>query len=215
MYRCLTPASSIKFETGNDGVTNSSECSYKHRLLDSCPIARGLGEVVSNGRPFIWMPGELQLRVKCTGRKLIGDRIEESVPIFRESVQVPESVPWPCRPLHLLRHRRLRQGGHEVAVPSDADLEDAAEEPMDRMQRLVKDAQSLEHMICQFPKNQACPICNQSRMYRKKVRKLRLDPLRHKGVGASHTIWRTHFHRFHHRPKAGFRSRKHSASYQR
>jgi len=66
-------------------------------------------------------------------------------------------------------------------VPSDADLEDAAEEPVDRMTRLIREAQSPEHLIAHFPKNPACPICNRSRMYRKRVRKLRSDPLHDRG----------------------------------
>ena len=49
-------------------MTNSTECfnfhgsnfgAYEHSILDSCPIARSLGEIVSSGRPFVWMPGEL------------------------------------------------------------------------------------------------------------------------------------------------------------
>ena len=56
-------ASEIRFETGN-GTTNSTESfsfhsssfgTFEHRILDNCPIARSLGEVVSSGRPFIWL----------------------------------------------------------------------------------------------------------------------------------------------------------------
>ena len=99
IYRSLSSASTIKFETGN-GVTNSTECfhfhsskfgAYEHRILDSYPIARSLGEIVSSGRPFVWMPGEMpyfaesgeSLRIRCKGNKLVADRVEENVPIFK------------------------------------------------------------------------------------------------------------------------------------
>ena len=100
-------------------MTNSTECfnfhgskfgAYEHRILESCPIARSLGEIVSSGRPFVWLPGELpyfaesgnDLQVKCRGRKLIADRIEENVPVFKESIQILEegskSYPILCTP---------------------------------------------------------------------------------------------------------------------
>ena len=48
--------------------------------------------------------------------------------------------------------------------------------------RLVREAASLEHRLAHFPKNPACHICAQSRMYRKKVEKLRHDPLSDRGA---------------------------------
>ena len=79
-------ASEIRFETGN-GTTNSTESfsfhgssfgTFEHRILDNCPIARSLGEVVSSGRPFIWLPNELpffgdsveKVQVACVGQRL-------------------------------------------------------------------------------------------------------------------------------------------------
>ena len=97
-------ASEIRFETGN-GTTNSTESfsfhgssfgTFEHRILDNCPIARSLGEVVNSGRPFIWLPNELpffgesveKVQVACVGQRLTADRIEENVPVFRETIQV-------------------------------------------------------------------------------------------------------------------------------
>lgn len=194
---CLESASTIKFETGN-GITNSTECfsfhgsnfgAYEHRILDSCPVARSLGEVVSNGHPFIWMPGELpffvesvaDLQIRCKGRKLVANRIEENVPVFRESVQLSEQSSRAMQSFEIPATHALAAGEQEAAVPSDADSEDAGEEPMTRMQRLVSEAQSPEHLICHFPKNPACPICNRSRMYKKKTQRVRRDPLKERG----------------------------------
>ena len=75
----------------------------------------------------------------------------------------------------------LAAGEHELAVASDADSEDAGEEPLSRMQRLVRESQSPEHLLCHFPKNPACPICNRSRMYKKRTQRVRRDPLKERG----------------------------------
>ena len=75
----------------------------------------------------------------------------------------------------------LAAGEHEFAVASDADLEDIGEEPLSRMQRLVRESQSPEHLLCHFPKNPACPICNRSRMYKKRIQRVRRNPLKKRG----------------------------------
>ena len=94
VYSCLLPVLTIKFETKYFNFHGSNFGVYEYRILDSCPIARSLGEIVSSGRPFVWMPGEMpyiaesgeSLRIKCRGNKLVADRIEENVPIFNESM---------------------------------------------------------------------------------------------------------------------------------
>ena len=45
----------------------------------------------------------------------------------------------------------------------------------------VKEAQSLEHRLSHFPKNAACPTCQRSRMYCKRVVTKRADPLADRG----------------------------------
>ena len=196
-------ASEIRFETGN-GTTNSTESfsfhgssfgTFEHRILDNCPIARSLGEVVSSGRPFIWLPNELpffgesveKVQVACVGQRLTADRIEENVPVFKETIQVAPGRSSAMQgvateiPSALPAGEAGENEDPPAVVHSDADSEDAAEEPLDRMARLVRESQTLEHQISHFPKNPACPICNRSRMYRKKVRKLRVDPLHDRG----------------------------------
>ena len=62
----------------------------------------------------------------------------------------------------------------------DADSE-GGEEPLDKMQRLVPEAQTHHHMMRYFPKNIGS-ICNRSRMYRKRVRSKRQDALSDRGA---------------------------------
>ena len=201
VYKCILPASTISFETGN-GTTKSMEQfplhgskfgTYEHRILDDCPIARSLGEMVSKGLPFIWMPGELpyfaqnadSVKINCKGQRLWADRVEENVPIFKETVQLA------ANPARALQHvvapspHALAAGEEsaaDVAAESaDADSEDGDEEPLDKMQKLVRESQTLEHMMWHIPKNPACPICNRSRMYRKRVSRFRHDPLKDRG----------------------------------
>lgn len=50
------------------------------------------------------------------------------------------------------------------------------------MRRLVIEAESVNHKLIHFPKNSACSICNRSRMYRKKVRRFRPNPLEDRGA---------------------------------
>ncbi len=192
---CLEPTSTIKFETGN-GVTisnhqfrfnGSSFGTFEHRILDDCPIARSLGEVVQGGKPFIWMPNELpyfvnnakDIKIKCNGLKIHADRVEDNVPVFKETIQISE----PSSNALVSTSNPIALAGRdaEAVVPEDADSEDADEEPINRMQRLIRESQTLEHLVWHFPKNPACPICNRSRMYKKKVQRHRLNPLSERG----------------------------------
>eukprot|EP00435_Cladocopium_sp_Y103_P018472 s2405_g4.t1 len=156
VHTCVMPASAINFETGN-GTTRSTEQfpvhgskfgTYEHWILDDCPIARSLGEVVSKGLPFIWMPGELpyfaenadSVKIKCKGQRLFADRVEENVPIFKETVQLTDNIPRACQ--HVMVPSPLALAAREestvdaaVAEPADADSEDGDEEPLNRMQR--------------------------------------------------------------------------------
>ena len=88
----LRNADGLKFETGN-GTTESNHTisihghqfgTHEHRVLDDCPLARSLGEIVDSGRPFIWLPNQLpyfaesfeDVRVRCKGSKLVADRLD-------------------------------------------------------------------------------------------------------------------------------------------
>ena len=74
------------------------------------------------------------------------------------------------------QEERIREEGGS----SDADSE--GEMPVDRLRRLVAEANSLEHKLCHYPKNPHCPVCQRSRMYRKKVRRFRHDALTDRGM---------------------------------
>ena len=115
------------------------------------------------------------------GNKLVADRVEENVPVFKESIQISEDSSRAMQSVSVSVPHALAAGEHELAVASDADSEDAGEEPLSRMQRLVRESQSPEHLICHFPKNPACPICNRSRMYKKRTQRVRRDPLKERG----------------------------------
>ena len=73
--------------------------------------------------------------------------------------------------------------GHAPPGPVDdgAETDSEAEESLDKHQRLLKEANSLEHRMSHFPKNPACEICQHSCMYRKKTSKKREDPLMDRG----------------------------------
>ena len=89
---------------------------------------------------------------KC-GNKLIADRVEENVPIFKESIQDSEDSSKAMQSVSTPVPHALAAGENDIAVASDADSEDAGEEPLSRMQRLVRESQSPEHLLCHLPKH--------------------------------------------------------------
>ena len=143
--------------------------------------------VVQGGKPFIWMPNELpyfvndvkDVKIRCKGLKIYADRVEENVPVFKETIQISE----PSSNALVSTGSPIALAGRDAAavVAEDADGEGADEEPINRMQRLIRESQTLEHLVWHFPKNPACPICNRSRMFKKKVQRRRLNPLSERG----------------------------------
>ena len=71
-------------------------------MLKDSPAAMSTGQVVNQQRrPHVWLPGSLpfyvtdpsRLKVICPLRyRLYADRIEENVPIFRETVRLGDHV---------------------------------------------------------------------------------------------------------------------------
>lgn len=200
----MQSTSPIKFETGN-GTVVSDSCidvpgslfgKANFQIMDDCPLVRSLGKLVEQGYPFIWCPGELpyfgrnaeSVQVAADASTIIvANRVEDGVPIFSEEFHMSsayalagassegvEPAPPPAEVPRALEAVR-EEGGS-----SDADSE--GEMPIDRMRRLVAEANSLEHKLCHFPKNASCPICQRSRMYRKRVRRFRHDPLADRGA---------------------------------
>ena len=65
-------------------------------MLDDCPIARSLAEIVDSGKPFIWLPNQLpyfvnswkDISIRCKGKALVADRLDDGVPVFKEIIQL-------------------------------------------------------------------------------------------------------------------------------
>ena len=131
--------------------------------MKDCPLVRSLGKSVQDdGKPFVWIPGELpffgmskdSVQVVADKNQVIhANRVEDGVPMFSEAVSVSHhtyalaagdidapaeshDMPPPAVALH------DADGEHS----SDADVE--GEEPIDRMRRLVAEANSIEHSCC-------------------------------------------------------------------
>ena len=195
--------SPIKFETGN-GTVVSDSCieipgdvfgEARFQVMDDCPMVRSLGKLVEQGHPFIWCPGELPFFGKSAGSIQLthssdiirAQRVEDSVPIFTETFNMSSAYALPGAAGEDVEHsapavvpeareERVREEGGS----SDADSE--GEMPVDRLRRLVAEANSLEHKLCHYPKNPHCPVCQRSRMYRKKVRRFRHDAITDRGM---------------------------------
>ena len=65
---------------------------------------------------------------------------------------------------------------------ADSERESSEDDGLTKHRELIKEAQSLEHRLSHFPKNPACPTCQRSRMYRKRVTAKRADPLADRGM---------------------------------
>lgn len=204
LQKCTVPAPALSFETGN-GITQSYEqlpthgsCfgTHDHRLLPSCPVVRSLGEVVASGRPFVWLPGELpyfansvdDIEVKKKGHVVHADRIEDSVPIFKEIVQLAH------RAFAMPVAREDSAGGDGTAASSVKDPEVAVEVPVEPLQpdlledsvegpvdELLRESLTIKHRMCHIPKNPYCEVCQRSRMFKKKTSSLRHQPLLDRG----------------------------------
>ena len=166
--------------------------------MNDCPLIRSLGKIVQdNGKPFAWIPGEeLPFFGRCRdavqiatdeSQVIYANRVEDGVPIFTESVNV-------SRHAYALAAEGDETVGdapvdpppalapHDVDGGQSSDADREGEEPIDRMRRLAAEAESIKHKLWHFPKNPACPICNRSRMYRKKVRRFRPNPWEDRGA---------------------------------
>ena len=204
----VQPTNPIKFETGNGAyvsdscisVTGSQFGNANFQMMDDCPLVRSLGKLVEQGHPFVWFPGQLpyfgnsaeSVQVAANSESITyASRVEDGVPIFSEQFHTstafalpgvepePADDP-PAPPIVEGPEVPPAAGVREEGGSSDADSE--REMPVDRMRRLVAEANSLEHRLCHYPKNASCPICQRSRMYRKRVRKHRHDPLADRGA---------------------------------
>jgi hypothetical protein len=192
----------IKFETGN-GTVVSDSCveipgdvfgGASFQVMDDCPMVRSLGKLVEQGYPFKWYPGELpffgksvdSIQLTHSSDIIRAHSVEDSVPIFTETFNLSSAYVLAgaaaedgAEPAPAVVPEARADDGREEGGSSDADSEQ--EMPKDRMRRLIAEANSLEHRLSHYPKNPHCPVCQRSRMYRKKVRRFRHDALTDRG----------------------------------
>ena len=105
-------------------------------------------------------------------------RLDGKVPIFQENVEfaIPAEAASSSSPA------RGVADPEPVPIPdAPADSEEEGEEPAAKEARLIREAASVEHRLAHFPKNPACKVCTQARMYARKVARVRRDPLHDRG----------------------------------
>ena len=103
------------------------------------------------------------------------------VPIFSETLKTSDTFALPAEDVVPEEASMVESplGGGDIV--SDADSENADEDPLPRAQRLQAEARSVRHQIVTYPKNPYCDTCRRSRMYRRKVTQKRHDPLADRG----------------------------------
>ena len=79
-------------------------------------------------------------------------------------------------------------------IEEQADDEAEEEEPVNREQRLRREAAAINHQMCHYPKNPTCQICQRSRIYKLRTNnKSKGRSLKRQGFArASHILRRTH-----------------------
>ena len=197
-----TRAEPVRFATGN-GLFTATEVIHtvgsefgesSSYLMADCPVVRSMGELVNHhGRPFVWLPGSLPFFLPDSS-SVVSDqygnfqfsskgavhasRLDGNVPIFTESIEFAT----PAEAASSSSPARGVADPEPVPVPdAPADSEDEGEEPAAKEARLIREAASVEHRLAHFPKNPACKVCTQARMYARKVAIVRQDPLRDRG----------------------------------
>ena len=199
---CIYGVHPTKFETGNRTFT-SDTCvelqaesfgQARFNMMNDCPLVRSLGQIVSSGKPFLWMPGELPFFANsCSDVQIAADesqvhhaqRVEDFVTIFKENLKAVAATP-----IAGFDHRALA-GEAEATVPLPQLAEPAEEADEDRFvdegqggEALMREAMSrmsLRHRMCHMPKNPYCEVCRRARMYKSKTTKLRHNPLESRG----------------------------------
>ena len=167
-------------------------------MLEDCPIVRSVGlDVESDGKAFIWLPGQLpyfaknasDIKVVCSEEnKLYAHRIEENVPIFRSTVQFTQGMAAHVASESAIDSMRVEPPA-SVPEPADApasssvapapppSVAEAPKEAPSHIERVRIEASSQQHQLSHFPKNPFCDICNQAKLYAKRVRSKRIEPI--------------------------------------
>ena len=120
--------------------------------------------------------GNIQL---CSKDAIHASRLDGYVPVFQETIEFTEYAA-PASSSAAAPPEVPLEGDDpkppEVEPGEEhADSEREEEIPAAKIARLIKDAASCEHRLAHFPKNPACKICTQARMYARKINKLRPD----------------------------------------
>ena len=204
-----TQTDPVKFYTGNGTFTatevvrtvGSRFGSSESYLMADCPVVRSMGELVNHhGHPFVWLPGSLPFFLPdstsvssdaygnlqmCSTNAIYASRLDGHVPVFQETVEfAAHAAPASA---HAGESPEAPSAAVDPKPPEvdpgegHADSEREEEIPAAKTARLIKDAASCEHRFAHFPKNPACKICTQARMYARKVTKRRPDPLHDRG----------------------------------
>ena len=202
-----TQTDPIRFATGNGTFTASEVIrttgskfgSSESYIMADCPVVRSMGELVNHhGHPFVWLPGSLPFflpdsssvasdvhaNIQLFSKGAIhASRLDGHVPSFKETVEFAapasssgEGIPSEVPPT---AEGPEPPGAEPGEAPADSEHE--GEMPAAKTARLIKDAASAEHRFAHFPKNPACKICTQARMYARKTNKVRHDPLHDSG----------------------------------
>ena len=204
-----TQTDPVKFYTGN-GTLAATEVvrtvgskfgSSESYLMADCPVVRSMGELVNHhGHPFVWLPGSLPFFLPdstsvssdaygnlqmCSKNAIYASRLDGHVPVFQETVEfAAHAAPASA---HAGESPEAPSAAVDPKPPevdpgeAHADSEREEEIPAAKTARLMKDAASCEHRLAHFPKNPACKICTQARMYARKVTTRRPDPLHDRG----------------------------------
>ena len=98
---CTQSTTPIKVETGNGSYTadtcvsmnGSSFGQANFSVMQDCPFVRSLGQIVSSGKPFVWLPNQLPffcqendcLQIAFDSTKVhTASRVEDFVPISKK-----------------------------------------------------------------------------------------------------------------------------------
>ena len=190
IQQSLQQEDTLKFQTVH-GATESNHSmsihghqfgTHGHRVLDDCPTARSLAEIVDSGKPFILLPNQLpyfvdslkDISIRCKGKALVADRLDDGVPVLKEIIQLhtnalafPASSSSAAKPDEAVGSEQNPpdappRGDAPIAAP-DAAVE-SDEEYVGREEELLRESMSLRHRLCHMPKNPYCETCRRARM---------------------------------------------------
>ena len=206
------------FECGGGDVPSDNSLSITSPILGKTeayllpgksPIAMSMGEIVQKGRPLVWETDKLpfhatdasKLQISCPLKyRLYADRIEENVPIFKETVRLggavnsKANINLPQIPaIPALKDGSVRAPPDSVVATGELDLDQCVtipDVPTDAtpdqissdvsirtrkmsVRNLILEANSTAHKRDHYPHNPYCPTCVRSHMRQRSVCRLK------------------------------------------